>query len=361
MTFRIGFVVIPLVISSIVTTPGFNYESYVEAASSFSMLPDPFESSLSLITTSASNDRFDYFYCDKYGPFSLERYDNFPATFEYELYSISSQTIVERIRLFNSSNSVVASSSKTPIDYVRGQRKSVTFTVPIRDYWSASGLTLKFEIVNRDSNAILKAYSATFYPPSKKTINGSLLKREAYTSKSLGFYGDGETMNELIETFDFTTIGDYVGVDYYYRLNLINNYFLYPHDYILTYYGVSLRFNDDDNLFPYFTHKDNGDIVIPLTIYKSGDTVRFKYKNTFYINKRTLQISDTYRTGFVSTKDFYLPINGKRFFNNKQLYIDFDRLGMDAISTSLPIKYDVSQSLAGVCTDGEYCVVGGSH
>ena len=365
MTFKIGFLVIPLVVASIINCPadGFvNRPNKVDP--SFTFLPDPgFSSSIgfSSIVSSSQNTFNDYFSCPKYGPFSLNNPSNFAVEFEYELNSIISQTVIERIRVFNSSNSVVASSSKAPINYTRGQRKTVNFTVPFKDYWSVNGLTLKFEIVNSSTAAILKAFSVTFYPPSQKTISGVLLKKEQYTSRCLGFYGDGEGMKELKETFDFTTLGDYVGVDYYYRLNLSNNYFRYPQSYLLNYHAVNLRFNDDNNLFPYFTHQDNGDIVIPLSLYKNDELVRFKYKNTFYINKRTLQISDTYRTGFISTKDFYLPINGRRRFNNKQLYIDIDRLGMDEISSSLPIKYDISRSLTGVCTDGEYCIVGGNR
>ena len=363
MTYKIGFLVISLVAASIVNCPiGDFVINPNKVDPSFTFIPDPDISSFSsfpFISTSTTNNE-DYFSCDKCGPFSLNNAQDFQAVFEYELYSVSSQSIIERIRVFNSSNSVVASSSKTPISYVKGTRKAVTFTVPFKDYWSVNGLTLKFEICN-SSHTVLKTFSATFYPPSKKNINGSQLKREIYTSKSLGFYGDGKDMKEVVETFDFTTLGDYVGVDYYYRLNLLNNYFRYPQSYLLNYNSVSLRFNDDSNLFPYYSHQDNGDIIIPLSLYKNGDNVSFKYKNTFYINKRTLQISDTYRTGFVSTRDFYLPINGKKKFNNKQLYIDIDRLGMDEISSSLPIKYDIARSLTGVCTDGEYCIVGGNR
>ena len=369
MTFKIGFLIIPLTISSFIGIPSLDNWNRVSKIPSFSILPDPSNSSLPNtsfhlstsfhLTSIPTGD--DYFSCPKYGPFSLTNCSNFSATFEYRLYSVFSQSIVERIRLFNSSNSVVAASSKAPIDHTIGSKRSVTFNVPIKDYWSTSGLTLNFEIVNSNSNAILKAFSVTFYPPSQKTISGVLLKREQYTSKCLGFYGDGEGMKELKETFDFTTIGDYLGVDYYYRLKLDNNYFIYPNDNLLTSYGANLRFNDDENLFPYYTHQDNGDILIPLSLNKSGNKVTFKYKNNFYINKKTLQISDTYRSSFVVTKDFYLPINGRKIFNNKQLYIDLERVGLDEISTSIPIKYDTSKSLVGVCTDGEYCLVGGNR
>ena len=369
MTFKLGFLLIPLTISSIINVPSFDDGNHSNKQPSFSLLPGPGDSGLPSISLPNISSNFsfsipnqeDYFYCPQYGPFPLENCTNFDATFTYALYSVPSTSIIERIRLFNSSNSVVASSSKTSFYYNTGSRKSVTFTVPIKDYWSASGLTLKFEILNSASHTILKAFSVTFYPPSQKTILGVNLKRSIYTSRSLGFYGDGEGMKELVETFDFTTIGDYINVDYYYRLKLNQNYFLYPNSIPLSFNSVNLRFNDDDNLFPYFTHQANGDIILPLNLYKNGSLVTFKIKNTLYVNKRTLQISDTYHSSFASTNDFYLPINGRMKFNNKQVYIDFVRLGKDQISTSIPIKYDVNQSLVGVCTDGGYCIVGGNR
>ncbi len=364
MTFKIGFLIIPLMLSSIINVPSKNLGDHVNKVPSFSFLPEPSSSSISSSSSNQSSyipSQKDYFYSPQYGPFPLENCTNFDATFTYALYSVPSTSIIERIRLFNSSNSVVASSSKISFYYNTGSRKSVTFTVPIKDYWSASGLTLKFEILDSASHTILKAFSVTFYPPSQKIVLGASLKRSIYTSKSLGFYGDGEGIRELVETFDFTTIGDYINVDYYYRLKLNQNYFLYPNNIPLSFNSVNLRFNDDDNLFPYFTHQDNGDIILPLNLYKNGSLVTFKIKNTLYVNKRTLQMSDIYRSSFASTNDFYLPINGRKKFNNKQIYIEFSGLGKDQISTSIPIKYDVNQSLVGVCTDGGYCIVGGNR
>ena len=288
MSFKIGFLIIPLAASSIVNIPLLDNYRHPNKDSGFSLLPGPGDSSLPISSSfnpssfSSFINNNDYFNCSRYGPFPLETANNFDVTFEYELNSITSKTIIERIRLFNASNSVVASSSKASIFYSKGTRKSVTFTVPIKGYWTANGLTLKFEICN-SSHAVLKAYSNTFYPPSKKTINGATLKREKYISKCLGFYGDGEDMKSVIETFDFTTLGDYVDVDYYYRLNLSKNYFIYAQDYPLNYSSIYLRFNDDDHLFPYFTHQDNDDILIPLTLSRNGYQITFSYKNKYYV------------------------------------------------------------------------------
>ena len=362
MTYKIGLLVVPLIISSIANMPVVEPINRPTKIPSFTALPDPDLSSLPLFTSSnSSNNNEDYFYCDQYGPFPLDDCDDFDISFTYELNTIPSQNIIERIRVFNSSGSVVSSSSKAPVDYVKGTRKTVTLLAQIHDHWSVNGLTLKFEILNSSSRTILKAYSASFVPPSQKSIPGASLKRSIYSTNSLAFYGDGEDMKEMKETFDFTTIGDYLDVDYYYRLTLNKNYFVYPNPYNLTYSSISLRFNDDENLFPYLKHQDNGDILIPLAVSRIDNYITFRLKNKLYINKRTLQVSSSYRSGYLITNDFYLPINGKKKFNNKQLYIDISNLGLDQISTSIPIKYDINHSLVGVCTEGDYCVIGGNR
>ena len=315
-------------------------------SSSSSAIPDP-------------NPGTDYFYCDQYGPFQLGAND-FNATFTYKLYTISSQQILERIRLFNASNSVVASSTKSKIDYVTGRENSVTFLIPIHDYWSNNGLTLKFEILNYTTREILKQYSATFYPPSNQTVSGEILKRNYYQSRALGFFGDGKDMKEIVEVFDFRYLGEYINNENYYRLDLSHNSFLYPYSYDFWFSSINIRFNDSDYLFPYYSHNNNDEIVIPLTLNRFGAYIWFSYARNFYVNKRTLQISDSYQEGFVITSDFYLPINGHSLFNEKRLYFDINHIGLDGLSTSIPLKYDTNKALVSVCTDGEYCIEGGN-
>lgn len=331
-----------------------------ESSSSSAMSSSNASSSSSSSSSSNGHDTTkDYIYSDYYGPFELDASD-FNATFRYELNTISSQTIFERIRLLNASNSVVASSSKTKINYIKGEIKEVTFLVPIHDYWSKSGLTLKFEILNYETREILKDYSVTFYPPAGYTILGQALKQSIYVSKCLGFYGDGDTLHEIVEAFDFRMIGNYWNVDYYYRFIINQNPFLYYFDHELSASSIYLTFNDSDYVFPYISHDENDNIVIPLSIKKDNQLVTFSYKNFFFVDKRTLDISDTYRTGFTITRDFYLPINGRSKLFDKQFYIQINSLGFDKLSTSIPLKYDATQSLVGLCTDGEYYVSGGN-
>ena len=301
----------------------------------------------------------DYFSCSTFGPFPLDNPQSPNVTFTYELNSVPSQTIIERIRLLKNST-VVSGTSGPSFSYTKGQRKSVTFLVPIRDYWTSSGLELRFEILN-SSRSILKAYSATFYPPSNKQVSASTLRGSLYTSNSLGFYGDGSQMCELKEIFDFRPIGDYIDNDYYYRLDVARNYFLYPNSFPLTYKSATLRFNDDEYLFPYYSHNNNNDIEVHLYLNIKDSKVTFSFNKSFYVNKRTLDISDSYQNGWVTSPHFYLPINGRKKFNGKTIYFDLNGLGCDNISTSIPLKFELNRTIVGVCTDGEFCVIGGEH
>ena len=362
MNLRIITLLVPLIVSAIGNTRIDHY-AQAKARPSFTFLPiDPpvISSSSAQSSSSVLEEHDDYFSCGSYGPFSLINPQDCSVNFTYDLYSIGNQTITERIRVFTTSGTVLFGSSKASFSYIRGTTRNVSFNVPLSDLWTNNGLTLKFEILN-SSYQILKEYSSSFYPPSNQTISGYTLKREIYTSRSLGFYGDGEKMNPILETFDFTNVGDYINVDRYYRLEIDKNTFSFISNHNILFSSAYLRFDDADNLFPYLTHESNKEVKIPITLNKVADTVRFKFANRFYINKRTLQMSDHYINGYVLTNDFYLPINGRKKFNQKQLYFDLNQIGYDGLTTSIPLKYDVDKSLVGTCTDGDYCIVGGKR
>ena len=318
------------------------------------------QSSSSAVSSSAPTPQLDYFYCPQYGPFPLGS-DDFNATFSYSFQTIESQYIIERIRFLNSSQTVVSAASKPKIYYTKGDVNSVEFLIPLHDYWTSSGLTLKFEIVNATTRTVMKDYSVTFYPPSNATISAQTLKREIYVSRNLGFYGDGSTLKGLNETIDFTHFGDYLDIENYYKLDITKNQFYYPNSFSPTAYSLTLKFNDAERLFPYCNHDSLDDISLPLTLIVDNNTINFKINTKFYVNKRTLQISQTYLQGFTLTNDFYLPINGKNKFNNKNLYFYINGFGLDNISTVYTLRYDIDKNLIGTCSDGEYCIEGGNR
>ena len=168
-------------------------------------------------------------------------------------------------------------------------------------------------------------------------------------------------MKELKETYDFRNIGDYIDNDYYYRLDISKNNFLYPNDLTFSYKSAKLRFNDSGYIFPYYTHQSNDDVEIPMKLSRDGNRISFAFDRTFYVNRRTLEVSDVYQSGWVMTPHFYLPVNGRKKLNGKTMYFELNELGYDKISTIIPLRYELDRTIIGVCTDGDFCVVGGDH
>lgn len=313
-------------------------------------------SSSSSSSYSNPNDSSDYFSCPVYGPFKVGD-PNFDASFTYRIFGPSRQ-IIERIRILSSTGSVVHASSKPSRDYIEDSLETISFTIPIRDYLTKDGITIKFEILDKRTRAIIREYGSTIYPVQDNNPTAQELKSAVYETKNIGFYGDGVTMKGITEKFDFTSIGDYLDIDYYYRINIKDIFFKYQSVFSFSCSSINLRFEDRENLFPYLIHNDYI-VSVPLKTTSSGEKVSLNYKNYFYVNKRTLQLSNTSGTGFTLSSNFYLPINGKKVFNNKLLYLDFTGLGSSNITVSFPVRYVADRSLVGLCGDSGYYVEGG--
>ena len=322
--------------------------------SSSSVISSSSQSSSSLEVSSEQ----DYFYCERYGPFSTDVSDKVEMTFKYCLANFSSDSLAERVRIFVNGQPKFGS-KKAPFNYVAGTTKEVTFKVNIHDYLSNAGLELRFELLTTSSLIIHKSYAVTIYPPTKERLLATQLKYYPYESKCVAFYADGTGFHEIKDYLDFTKYGDYVDNDYYYRLDIGRNVFYYSNDYEIDFNSAYLRFLDDDLLFPNFTHEENGEIVLPLKLWKREEKVSFQFKDKFYVQKKTLDVSDTYQPGYIISSSFYLPINSHSKFNGKTIYIDINGLGLNQISTTLSLKYELNRLIVGSCSDGEYCVHGG--
>ena len=105
----------------------------------------------------------------------------------------------------------------------------------------------------------------------------------------------------------------------------------------------------------------NDDVEIPMKLSRDGNRISFAFDRTFYVNRRTLEVSDVYQSGWVMTPHFYLPVNGRKKLNGKTMYFELNELGYDKISTIIPLRYELDRTIIGVCTDGDFCVVGGDH
>lgn len=314
-----------------------------------------FERSSIGLPSSREQSSEEYFSCPKYGPFHVGDPD-FDATFTYRIFG-PSRSIIERIRIFSPSGSVIYAATKAAKDYTEDDLNSVTFKMPIKDYLTKEGMAFKFEIYDRTYRKVIREYGTTIYPIGEGTPSYQELKRNIYETKPIGFYGDGE-IKPITEKFDFTYLSDYLDIDYYYRLNIQPIDIKYDSAFSFSYSSMNLRFEDRENLFPYFRH-DGYNVNIPLKGSVIAKKIHLNYKNSFYVNRTTLQLADSIHTGFLSTNNFYLPINGKRIFNNKLLYLDINKMGKSELTVSFPIRYVADRLLVGLCGESDYYVEGG--
>lgn len=340
-----------------------NKQQFSSSASSSSK-PQSSSSSPSSSSQASSSSEIpveqDYFYCDTYGPFLPNQIGKVEMTFKYRLVNVSHEIFAERVRLFMNGQ-VVYVSKKAPFSYSAGTTKEVTFKVNIHDYLTESGLELRFELLTSNSLDIVKSHNVTFYPPKEERLLATELKYYTYESRNVGFYADGIGFKELKDVLDFTKYGDYVDNDYYYRLDIGRNTFYYSNNYELDYKSAYLRFYDGDYLFPNLTHQSNDEIVLPLKLWKREEKLSFQFQNKFYVNRNTLDISDTYQPNYIISSSFYLPINSHSKFNGKTLYVDINGMGLNQINTTLSLKYQLDRLIIGSCSNGEYCVHGGTR
>lgn len=291
-----------------------------------------------------------------YGPFKYGDPDYY-ITFQYRYY-FQSQNIRERLRLSNNSGQVY-SSTQNSHHYTSGTLQSVTFKVPISNLMTTQGLGMTFEIYDANST-ILKSYpTINFNFPQTQFINFQTLKNGIFSSENFAFFADGISLFGINERLDFTSFSDYLDVDYYYRLNLGNLKFAYFSLIPFNYESATLRFIDKERLFPFLSHDINHEVKLPISLKSNGNVISFAFKDKYYINKQTLQISETFKPNYALTGDFYLPINGKKIFNHKTLFLDINGIGVNKISTTISLNYDADKDLMGLCHDAVHCIVGG--
>ena len=346
-------------ITSEVTTMGKIDFSLITRSSNFVPPPNISAGSFKYSRTSSSSnpdDNSDYIECPMYGPFKVGD-PNFEVNFTYRIFG-PSRKVNERLRIISPTGSVIYAYVNETKDYIEDSLEVASFTMPIKECLTNNGMTFKFEVVDKTKHLIVADYGATFYPISNDKPTTQELKSSVYETRDIGFYADGKAIKGIKEKYDFTSLTDYLDIDYYYRLNLTNINFKYSSLFDFSYDSISLRFEDRENLFPYLNH-DGVNINIPLATTKINDILTLKYKNSFYVNKRTLQLSNVSHPGYAPSTYFYLPVNGKRIFNNKLLYLDVVGLGKSKLNASFPIRYVADRSLVGLCGDSDYYIEGG--
>ena len=237
-----------------------------------------------------------------------------------------------------------------------------TITLPTRDYLTSNGMYIKLSLF----------YSETFDAP-KKNIDRTFvihpidavsnIKPENYINapcinKNVSYLLNKFTLTKENEQFQFPDYIDYFNIDTYHRLNLDSVTFSYTCKRSFTYSAAYLRIYDHTNAFPYISKDGDDAFMVPLKVITVGNKMGFAFKNKFYVNPDTAQISLEAKAGFVLTKYFYLPKNGREDLLDKKMDVLLFGAGYGSSNITWNLTFLASNNLLGDCSDSDYCIVG---
>ena len=109
--------------------------------------------------------------------------------------------------------------------------------------------------------------------------------------------------------------------------------------------------------FPTMTYT-GGSIKLGLSLALESNYYCFSYSTQLYVDKKTLNMSNTPRDGFLATNNFYLPINRKHDLLDMPIRFEIKKLGMSNITLSWTTKLSMTGNLVGNCHNSEYCITG---
>lgn len=236
--------------------------------------------------------------------------------------------------------------------------KTMNLTFPVRGYLTSNGIKLTATVSGASTLAV--TYEATLLPKSEEVINGDLYRDwNGYTANNFIFKFETTKKNSFnSEKYIFADMQSNLTNDYENKL-YINSRFAYGKSQAATNdaYGY-LTFTDTYNLFPYM-EKSNKVITLPLHIDKKSALNYITYNNEMYVNPYTLQMASHYRFGFVTTNNFYLPIEESKKMEDYTFYIHLRELGYSEIDVDFSLTYSNEYKIFGSCDSATYCIGGG--
>ena len=233
------------------------------------------------------------------------------------------------------------------------------FTFPGKQIATYGSRYVRIVVKNESTKTNIFETSFTISRIARDELNANGHLGQYWYSNILGFKIENSKITYYGDALSVIDTIDFLAVDYYYRLDLSSIYF----EFISrgkTYDNVEIYFEDEHNIFPYFSKDESGVIHLPLSIDMSAmPKMGIKYKNGFYVNPRNLDMSSTIKSGYRATNYFYFPVNKLEQVVDYKFTFEITGLGWNKTTFRLTLDYDVSQRLIGRCDTSEYCITGG--
>ena len=291
---------------------------------------------------------------DYYGAFSNDSNSNITLKF-----STTTRRHYLYVKYYNyRTNSLLVSESYKLSDYLNSNL-TMSYTIKCKGKLNSDGLFIVFSTENTEGTE-KTTKSVLLYPTNNDTIYSYQYVNSAYTISNRVFklVTNGVRSKESVR---FENTIDYLTNDSSNAIDISEVTFTYNEGYNLVNKGVNkyLKILDLDYVYPNLTRDVNNYINIPLECVQNGKDISMKYKNHFYYNPSTLDMSFTSRSGYVETDKFYIPKGKLKILENATFTVDMPSFGRSEFNIVIPLNFVKDRNYLGLCGDSSHCIIGG--
>lgn len=235
---------------------------------------------------------------------------------------------------------------------------SFSVTLPFDLYFDENGIRVNIMIRNVNTGNSVVEVSRLLLPCSEDNVISTQYKDENlfYDFSALDFTEN----NFSYENYNFSNTEGIISNNSFSKLLLSNISFIYQAAEVFKCEEAYLEVYDILNVFPNIEKVDNK-FIVPLKInkFKSNYIVKFGFKNVMYVDPNSLDMSLTYKNGFVETNYFYLPKDAYNKLEDYHFEIKLFGCGYNRISITIPLTFVKSVTLLDSCFTSDFCVIGG--
>ena len=258
----------------------------------------------------------------------------------------------------NQTNALLVSDSYKLSDYV-GSDLTLNYTIKSKGKLFNEGLRIDFSTETSDGKE-KTIRSIVLYPTTNDTIYSYQYVNNAYIIDNRIFKIERNSIKNR-ESVRFENTIDYLTNDVNNAIDISEVTFTYDEGFPLINKESNkyLKILDLDNIFPYLTKDSNGYIKVPLICVQNGKDITLKFKNNFYYNPSTLDLSFTSRNGFIETDKFYIPKGKLKLLENATFAVEMPQFGRSFVNIIIPLTFIKDRNYLGLCSDSSHCIIGG--
>ncbi len=307
-------------------------------------------------STAATNPPAIKFNSDFAGPFVVNSENVSLDINFYTTGTLKNKSVVCGFRLYRDDGfTVYKTFTSYPFGVELGVKPTIHAIIPFGGYLPKTGVLLEFYVQRNDE----EIYTLPFwcYPCIEGTLNPTKGDVNEYTGTVFKL-----EVNKVVVSKEQYIFSENVGnivEDSYYRLNIDQFNFLYEPIINPTYESAQLMIINPPFCFSGLKKANEKSVSIALEITYKDKWCIFSYKETMYVDPKTLLMSKFPQQGYLATHYLYLPLNYYETIIKTNFTINIKGFGPSKRNFSWNIKYLETNQFIGDCSFADYCVTGG--